>query len=258
MLDRSTFQRIKDKSGYSKMGKWKQAQEYARHVPSSLLHYVRHREKATRILLVDAFFTSVKGDPRAVMIAYDTGLGVVDYVMDTTENKTAYSYLFQRLEKAGYEPLCVVSDGHDSLVGILQERNLPHQRCRNHLLRELRRRLTRHEGAELTGRNKILYSRMKGVFKTRRIEYLPERLEYFRTKVVPLFPDKASDLRWFWKILPAAILHLSHTEKVPSTTNRIENLNGQVKQRIKTMRGMKSEQSLHNLLKILFYFRHYK
>lgn len=240
------------------MGKWKQVQEYASHIPSPLEHYVKNKDKVTHILLVDALFTDVKGEGAAVMIAWDTGIGVVDYVIDCTENKTAYSYLFQRLiGKAGYRPICVVSDGHDGLVSVIRERNLPHQRCINHLLRELKRKLIRH-GEEVVGRDRILYSRIKHVFHTERIEDLPERIEYFRAAVAPLFPERQPALRWFWKILPDAVLHLSYTEKVPPTTNRIENLNGQVKQRIKTMRGMKSEKSLNNLLKILFYFRKYK
>lgn len=241
------------------MGKWKQVQQYADHIPSPSENYIKNRDKATHILLVDALFTTVKGEGRAVMIAWDTGIGVVDYVIDCTENKTAYSYLFQRLiDKAGYEPVCVVSDGHFSIIPIIRERKLAHQRCTNHLLRELKRKLARKKESELTGRNKILYSRIKHVFHTETIEDLPERVEYFRTMVAPMFHDKQSVLRWFWRILPDAVLHLSYTENIPPTTNRIENLNGQVKQRLKTTRGMKSEKSLHNLLKILFYFRKYK
>jgi len=226
---------------------------------SPLENYVKNRAKATHILLVDALFTTVKGEDRAVIIAWDTGIGVVDYVIDVTENKTAYSYLLQRLlDKAGYKPICVVSDGHLSIIPVIRERKLPHQRCTNHLLRELKKKLARKAEAELTGRNKILYSRIKWVFHTETIEELPDRIDYFRTMVVPLFPEKTSVLRWFWRILPDAVLHLSYTENIPPTTNRIENLNGQVKQRLKTMRGMKSEKSLNNLLKILFYFRKYK
>ena len=253
------MRRIEERTDIGFTAKWRRAQEYAAHIPSPLEHYVRNRDKATHILLVDALFTHVSGKDTAVMIAYDTGLGVVDFVIDCTENKTAYSYLFQRLmDQAGYKPLCVVSDGHFSLLPIIRERKLPHQRCTNHLLRELKRKLVRH-GEEVVGRDRILYSRIKWIFHTRTIEDLPERIEYFRTMVAPLFPDKTPALRRFWRIVSDATLHLSFfNEKVPPTTNRIENLNGQVKQRLKTMRGMKSEQSLHNLLKILFYFRKYK
>jgi transposase-like protein len=241
------------------MGKWKQVQKYADHIPLPIENYVRNRDKATHILLVDALFTRTKGKDTAVMIAWDTGIGVVDYVIDCTENKTAYSYLFQRLiDKADYEPICVVSDGHFSIIPIIKERKLPHQRCTNHLLRELKRKLTRKQDTDLIGRNKILYSRIKYIFHTKNIEDLAGRIDYFRTMVAPMFPDKQSVLQWFWKILPDAVLHLSYSENIPPTTNRIENLNGQVKQRLKTMKGMKSEKSLHNLLKILFYFRKYK
>lgn len=259
ILDRSTLRRIQDRTNIGFTAKWRQTQAYADHIPSPIEHYIRNRKKATGILLADALFTKVRGKDRAVMIAWDTGVGVVDYVIDVTENKTAYSYLFQRLiDKAGYRPVCIVSDGHFSILPILKERKLPHQRCTNHLLRELKRKLVRKGEAELTGKNRMLYSRIKHVFHTKKIEDLPEKVRHFRTAVAPLFTDKPSVLRWFWNVLPSAVLHLSYTEKVPPTTNRIENLNGQVKQRLKTMRGMKSEKSLHNLLKILFHFRKYK
>lgn len=240
------------------MEKWRQVQEYARHIPSPLHNYVLHREKASYILVLDATFTKVKGDDRAVMIAYDTGIGVVDYWIDVTENATAYSLILQRLSQAGYRPVCVVSDGHDSILSVVRERNLPHQRCLFHLLQELRRKLGKGYENELYGRNRVLYSRIKGIFKTGSIEVLPERLERFRKKSVPLFSRHHALLKWFWKVLPHAVLHLSYAEEVPNTTNVLENLNSQIKQRLKTMRGMKSESSLHNLLKILFYFRNYK
>jgi len=247
-----------DKSGVSKMGKWKQVQKYADHIPKPLENYLRNKENASRILMMDATFTKVKGEDRAIMIAYDTGIGVIDYWIDVTENKTAYSYLFQRLDKVNYKPLCVISDGHFSILPIIKERNLPHQRCLFHVLKELKRKFVRKDFAQLTGRNKVLYSRIKGIFKTQKIEDLPNRIEFFRTKTTPLFKDKKPILNWFWQILPNVILHLSYKEKVPNGTNLLENLNGQIKTRLKTMRGVKSEKSLNNFLKILFYFRNYK
>lgn len=258
ILDRSTFARIMEKSGVSKMGKWKQVQEYANHIPSPLEHYLRNKDKVSGILLLDATFTKVKGQGIAVIIAYDTEVGVIDYWIDSTENKTAYSYIFQRLNKVGYRVKCVVSDGHFSILPILKEKKLPHQRCVIHLLRELKRKMVKRDFAELTGRNKILYSRIKGIFRTSNIEYLPERINFFRQRTEPLFANRKSILDWFWQVLPSAVLHLSYEEKVPCSTNLLENLNGQIKARLKTMRGMKSEKSLHNLLKILFYFRKYK
>lgn len=207
---------------------------------------------------MDATFTKVNGKDRAILIAYDTGIGVIDYWIDVTENKTAYNYILQRLKDAGYELICLVSDGHFSILPIIKECNFPHQRCLFHLLKELKRKLVKFDYADLTGRNRILYSRIKWIFKTKNIENLPEKIELFRTKTAPLFQDKQSVLRWFWKILPSAVLHLSYEEDVPRTTALLENLNGQIKARLKTMRGIKSEKSLNNLLKILFHFNNYK
>lgn len=258
ILDRSTFQRIQDKSGYSKMGKWKQVQQYAKHIPHPLEHLEKHISQATSILLLDATFTRVSGKEIAIMIAYDTGIGVIDFWVDETENKTAYSYILRRLKDRKYEPICVVSDGHFSIIPLVREERIPHQRCVTHLLRELRRSLAKKENGELEGKNLVIYRRIQWLFRTKKIEDIPKRLTVIREASGNLFKKKGGTLRWFWQILPDAILHLSYEENIPCTTNLLENLNGQIKQRIKTTRGMKSEKSLHNLLKVLFYFRKYK
>ena len=258
ILDRSTLRRIEERTTVSYVGKWKRVQEYAHHIPSPLENYLRNKDKASGILLLDATFTKIKGKDRAILIAYDTGIGVIDYWIDCTENKTAYSYILQRLHQAGYRIKCIVSDGHFSILPIIKEVKLAHQRCVTHLLRELKRKMVRKDFAELSGKNRVLFSRIKGIFRTKNIEDLPERINFFRQKTEVLFQDKESILEWFWKILPSAVLHLSYEEKVPNTTNLLENLNGQIKARLKTMRGVKSERSLNNLLKILFYFRKYK
>jgi transposase-like protein len=235
------------------MGKWKQVQKYAEHVPHPLLNYIKNRDSATHILLLDAIFVNVDGDGRAVMIAYDTGVGVIDYWIDYTENATGYSLIFQHLDKAGYKPICVVSDGHTGIQSVIDERNLPHQLCVFHLLRSLKRWLTDGNGFRKP-KDHILYSRIKGVLKTGRIEDLPERINGFRY-FESIFPGRKDVFKWFWKILPDAVIHLSYTEKVPNGTNLLENLNGQIRARLKTFRGVKSEKSLSNLLKILFHFR---
>lgn len=151
ILDRSTFQRIMDKSGVSKMGKWKQIQKYAELIPTPLENYLKNKKKASNILLLDATFTKVKGKDRAIMIAYDTGIGVIDYWIDCTENKTAYSYIFRRLSDYGYTPICVVTDGHWSLLSTIKELNLPHQRCIFHVLKDLKRQLTNYKSIKSRG-----------------------------------------------------------------------------------------------------------
>jgi transposase-like protein len=134
--------------------------------------------------------------------------------------------------------------------------NLPHQRCIFHLLKNLKFYLT-NEGNWKQPKDNILYSRIKGILKTNNIKDLPERIDKFR-QFERIFPGRRKIFKWFWSVLPNAVLHLSYEEDIPRTTAKLENLNGQIKARIKTMRGVKSEQSLNNFLKILFYFRKYK
>ncbi len=231
-------------------------QKYADHIPSPLQNYIKNKDKASGILLLDATFTKIKGEDMGIIIAYDTNIGVVDYWFDVTENATAYNYILQRLEKSGYIPICIVSDGSSAILTIIDERNLPHQRCIFHLLKNLRITLT-SQGNWKHPSDHILYSRIKGIFKTNNLEDLLERINKFR-KFERIFSKRKQIFKWFWSVLPTAVLHLSYEENVPRTTALLENLNGQIKARLKTMRGVKSEKSLDNLLKILFYFRKYK
>ena len=208
---------------------------------------------------MDGTFVKVLGDERCIHIAFDTGIGAVDYWIDDTENKTAYAYILARLKAVGYEIICAVSDGDGSLLSLFDEEKIPHQRCIFHILKDLRAMLTVH--GELRGGNHILYSRLKRILKSNTLEKLAERIELFRIMTAPLFETskQLSAIRWFWRIIADAALHLSFDyHQVPRTSNLLENLNGQIKARIKTFRGVKSEKSLHNLLKILFRFRNYK
>lgn len=260
LLDRSTLRRIKARTGTkSHAVHWKHAQRYAEHIPSPLENFQKKRHLASGILILDGKHIPVRGDDRCVHIAYDTGIGVVDYWIDVTENKTAYGYMLARLKAAGYGFRCVVSDGHVGIVPLIDEENFPHQRCVFHLLKNLRAFLSKN--GELTGGNKVLYSRIKYILKSKDIEALEERVSWFRKFSAPHFTTnkQQSALRWLWETLPEATIHLCFLEQdVPRTSNLLENLNGQIEARIKTFRGVKSEQSLRNLLKILFRFRNYK
>lgn len=209
--------------------------------------------------MLDATFTRVKGKKVAIHIAYDTGIGVVDYWIDDTENKTAYFYILQRLKFADYKINCVISDKHWAIIPAVNERNLPHQLCIFHLVKELRLKLRDKRSNELIGEHKILFCRLKWILNTKKIEDLPVRLKTLRKLIPAIKTKKAKEIiKQFWRELPSAVLHLSFAEYVPNTTALLENLNGQIKQRLKTFRGVKSEDSLNKLLKILFYFRNYK
>lgn len=240
------------------MGKWKQVQAYAEHIPAPLDHLRKHLASAGSILILDVTFTKILARDRAIFIAYDTVLGVIDYWIDNREKKAIYEKILHRIGKKGYGPICVVSDGHGGLSALLRKNQVPHQRCLTHLLRDLERLLGKQPRKPLKGENRAIYERMRDIWFTKTIEEIPAKITNFKKYSEKHFQKKAWLLRWFWKTLPNAILHLSYEEKVPYTTNILENLNGQIKQRIKTMRGLKSQKSLHNFLKIFFYFRNYK
>lgn len=255
ILDRSTFARIKQKSGISKMGKWKQIQEYANHIQSPLENLHKCIASASRILLLDATPIRILGRSKVVVIAYDTSIGVVGNLIRNKETKNAYKTIFRRLIEVEYIPICVVSDGYSGLISAIKEQKLPHQRCVVHLLRDLEKLLGKRVGKKLKGINRRIYITIKDLWCTKKIEDIPEKIREIKKTD---FGRKEWILKWVWRVLPSAVLHLSYEENVPYTTNLLENLNGQIKQRVKTMRGIKSKKSFHNFLKIFFYLRKYK
>ncbi|MDP4008392.1 MAG: hypothetical protein Q8P68_04340 [Candidatus Peregrinibacteria bacterium] len=89
-MDRSTLRRIEERTGTGFLSKWRSVQKYADHIPEPLIHYLRNKNRASNILLVDAIYIKVKGEERAVLIAYDTGIGVINYWIDESESASAY------------------------------------------------------------------------------------------------------------------------------------------------------------------------
>lgn len=239
------------------MGHWKLAQKYAEHIPSPIENLKSNLKNTTGVLLLDGLHVKIKGEDNCVHIAFDTGIGVVDYWQDCTENKQAYGYILARLAKNNYEPICVVSDGHWGIKTLCEEDKIPHQRCIFHILRYSRDQLS--ENGELIKGNKVLYSRLKGILKSSSIESLEMKVSRFRTIIMHFQTLRQRNvLNWFFKVLPNATMHLSFEKNIPRTTALLENINGQIRARTKTFRGVKSERSLGNLLKILFRFRNYK
>lgn len=260
ILDRSTLRRIEKRTTVNYSTKWRNAQKYAEHIPTPLENLGKNLFQASRILMLDGTFTKVNGITKCIHIAYDTGIGVIDYWIDDSENKTAYWYLLRRVEEKGYKPIICLSDGNTSILQILKEKNIPHQQCIFHLLQFLRRELTKKVfGYEIPKPYKVLYSRIKFIFKAKNLESVAKGIENIRI-LTPCFtlPKQKKVLKWFWKNVISATIRHSYNEDIPSTTNQLENLNGQIKQRIKTMRGLKSEESLNKILKILFYFKNFK
>ena len=260
-MDRSTLRRIQKRTDISFSAKWRQVQQYAGKIIPPLDHLHRKIKESSNILLLDGKHVNILGESVCIHIAYDTAIGVVDFWIDDTENKTAYGYILQRLSERGYEPICCVSDDHFSITPLLRENGIPHQLCIFHLLRTFRSMLVQEDyfSSEIPPEHKVLYSRIKWIFKTRRIEDIPARVDSFR-KMQKFWRRKKQlkALEWFWEKLPYAVMGLSFEENVPKTTALLENINGQIKQRLKTFRGVKSEDSLNKILKILFFFRNFK
>lgn len=261
LLDRSTLRRIEDKTNVNFSAKWKQVQKYADHVYEPLHNLKLNLHKTSKILILDGKYVNIRGESICIHIACDTAIGVVDFRIDDAENKTAYAYILQRLKKIGYEPICCISDDNLSISSLLEEEKIPHQLCIFHLLKSLRVMVSQKNGFFTSIRPdcKVLFSRIKGIFKTTQIEKLPPKIDQFRQLGICWKTQlHGRVLKWFWEKVQYAVMGLSFDEKIPKTSNMLENINGQIEARLKTFRGVKSEASLNKILKILFFFRNFK
>lgn len=250
-MDRSTFRRVGERQQRSAMSIWRDEQKAGKSILTPLEFFKRHRACASGILLLDGKFLKIRGDERCEHFAYDTSLGLVNAWMDDTENATAYWHMYAQLKEAGYPLHAIVSDGHGGIASLVKEERIAHQRCVFHLLQDLRYFLGLRND-EISG-NWILFRRLRYILMSPTLEKLVENLEFFRNYTSLLFERKKSVLRWFYKNLEAATMHFSFsTGEVPRTNNQMENYIGQIEQRLKTMRGLKSEISAKNTLNAIF------
>lgn len=127
-MDRSTLRRIEEKTGVGFSSKWRQAQQYADFLESPLENLKKNISKVSKILLLDSKHVNILGESVCVHIAFDTEIGVIDFWIDDTENKTAYSYMLRRLKDLEYEPICVTSNDHSSITPLLSEEKIPHSK----------------------------------------------------------------------------------------------------------------------------------
>lgn len=236
---------------------WRESQAYADSIPHPIESLSERISEASFILVLDATYEKVGGKGYYIHIAYDTGVGVIHFAIDESENATSYAIMLNMLAERGYKPMIVVSDGHGGILTAIRDWRIPHQRCIFHFLKNLRSSLTHKR--ELRKGNGVLFQRMRRILNSRSLEAFAKRVNDLR-RIVWCFRSKEQKqaLEKFWEGLHEASLHLSFDGKVPSTSNVLERLNGQIEARTKTMRGMKSKKSLFKLLKILFYFRKYK
>lgn len=235
----------------SAMSAWRDEQKAGKSILTPLDFFKRHKKCASGILLLDGKFLNIRGTERCEHLAYDTHIGLVNNWMDDTENSTAYWHMYAELKEAGYSLRAIVSDGHIGIAKLTEEEKIPHQRCVFHLLQDIRYFLGIRND-EISG-NWILFQRLRHILLSPTLEKFVENLEFFRKYTSLLFENKKSILKWFYKNLEAAMMHLSFTDgEVPRTSNQIENYIGQVEQRLKTMRGFKSEISAKNTLNAIF------
>jgi transposase-like protein len=168
-----------------------------------------------------------------------------------------YRKVFEDLERAGYTPLVVVSDGGTGIYSTLRHFEIPeHQRCHVHLLRDLKTGLRMTPRRMRKDKRKwYLYAYAKLLLDSRSFKERELRYRHFQRVVLQMWPPKGDGeknvIKSLVKTLPKAFTFLetkNHYLDIPVTTNLVEGYISRFNARLKTTRGLKSSANAELLL----------
>jgi transposase-like protein len=220
----------------------------------------QHKGWSSGFVVLDGKRLSIKGREWCEYLVLDSeGDLLIRALEPGKECAVVYGELLGQLKADGLIVSAAVTDGLPGLRKVLRNLSVIHQRCHVHLLRDLRtglRLTTRHRHKRLTPANRqkrILYGYAKLLLQATR-ETFELRL-YHLTRCVAqnhfcLNPIQLQALRRFLRGAQSAFWHF-HDDRIPTTTNAVENYIGRLEARLKTMRGFKNPDNADRVLRAL-------
>jgi transposase-like protein len=213
---------------------------------------VRSRLHTIEALLLDAKHLSIRGEPYTLYVAFD---GVQKkplcwILLSRYERREGYDRILKHLKEKNINVSGVVSDWHRGILASLADYypKAIHQRCAVHVVQEVMRRLGGQRFFNSLGGKMIWPHIVKIALRYTSLHAAKSRLGSIRRQY-PSY-DKA------WKTLAEALLDIYQftkdtTHVLPRHSNLIENFMGQIAQRLKTMRGMKSPEATIKIITAL-------
>lgn len=220
--------------------------------------------------MLDALFFKVSGESRALLIICDAqSLDLIDYEIASTENYETWHAFLSRIQhhlSLPNEGVFFVSDGKKGLHQALKELfpTIPRQLCIAHKQRRINQVLPLVHGIPIDKMFGRLAHKAIGASSTSEYYVYFNLLTELRK---PCFFEKLSTphqnklkkvigvVRYQRKEL---LTHLRHTDLIAddTTTNILEGINSFFKERLRLMKGLKSESHVEPMIKLLiFYYR---
>ncbi|MBU2259945.1 transposase [Patescibacteria group bacterium] len=252
LKDRSTLRRIGQKESCSQVTVMK-------HIHEALedLEYV-HRGWTTGFLVLDGKALSIGGRDTCEHLVLDADGTLLARSLEMgKESAAVFGCMIDQLKADGLNISAVTTDGLPGLQREMKKLHLIHQRCHVHLLRDLR------VGLQLTVRHR--YKRQAPSNRQKRVLYryahllLQSSPKTFRLRLehvtrclsLNLFCINPIQLQALRRFLHTAQIHgfwHFHDERIPATTNAVENYISRFNARLKTMRGMKKFENADRIL----------
>jgi hypothetical protein len=248
-LDGSSFRRLAQRWGVSHGTAWLRVQRTQNeHIkPSKLI--VLHKPYNLQVLLLDGKHFRIHKRPYTLYVALDGLFGkpLCWVLLERYELRDGYDFILRYVQGKKCRIKAVTSDWHHGIIASLEDYypDAIHQRCAAHVLQDVLRKLggkrfiSSQYGRNLWGRIVRVAIRYDHLFVA--------RMQLGRLK------KKYPQYTRAWKILKKSLPDIYQftsisSVQIPRTSNRIENFMGQLEQRLKTFRGMKTPETLIKII----------
>lgn len=203
------------------------------------MRHPKHPIPRTLVVILDAKHRRCSKKPFTLYVAQDAGTGhpLCWILLPRRETRQGYDHLLVFLKKHTVLK-GIVSDWHRSIRASVHDHapRVPHQRCAAHVLQEAGRKLGTYAFRTSRGREFWKIIRYVGL----QCQTLQEAEQGQRKieRQLSLFSDREQKaLHIVFEALPDIYVFMAHPRSIPRTSNRIENLMGQLEARLKTFRG---------------------
>jgi transposase-like protein len=201
------------------------------------------------ILLLDGKHFRVCRRPYTLYVALNglSGEPLCWILLERYELREGYDLIQRYLNAQKCHIKAIVSDWHHGIIASLQDYypHAIHQRCAAHVLQEVLRKLggkrflSSQYGKELWGKTARIAIRYDHLFIA--------RMQLGRAK--KKYPQHSRAWQVLERALPDIYQFVKNSSiQIPRTSNRIENFMGQLEQRLKTFRGMKTPETLIKII----------
>ncbi len=168
-------------------------------------------------------------------------------MLPRTEIRYGYDLLLQKIKKTAILA-GIVSDWHGSIRASINDfaPEAPHQRCVAHVLRDTSNKLGSYAFRTERGKE-IWYIVRKLALFCKSLEEAKKLQSKIEENYALFYDREKKAFQVIFKTLSQIYMFSKNPETIPRTSNRIENLMGQLEARLKTFRGVSSPKSVLSL-----------